>query len=98
MFGRSTSWSLFGMVLALVLVASSLTAQETEEQKCSDFTPDNRPCTAMEELDYCLRNSVKAFEECKEGRTALGKVACAATYYVDFYACGFELPFTIIMK
>ncbi|MEX2281069.1 MAG: hypothetical protein WEE89_01125 [Gemmatimonadota bacterium] len=91
-------WSFFIVPLMLaLLVATSASAQEdNEEEKCSDFTEDHRPCTTTEEYGYCLSNAIESYDECKEGASLLGKVGCYIAYDADFWACGLALPFWAI--
>jgi hypothetical protein len=87
--GRTFCWALCGMVLALAVITTSLRA---EVQECSDFTTDNRPCTAMEEYGYCLHNAIESYYECSEGGGTLRIAACYIAYVVDFWACATVLP------
>ena len=98
MLGHTTRWSLFGMMFALLLVASAVNGQETEEMKCSDTTTDNRPCTPTEEVEFCIKNAVAAFEDCKRDANLVEKIACAGLYYIDFWLCGLELPIEVVKK
>jgi hypothetical protein len=96
--GRSVRWSfmIVPLMLALLLARSASAQEDNEEQKCSDFTEDNRPCTATEEYGYCLTNAIESYEDCKEGASILGKVGCFVAYDADFWACSLALPFWAI--
>ena len=95
---RPLRWSLFVVpfVVALVLVTSSAYAQDSDEEKCSDFTEDHRPCTATEQFGYCLDNAIESFEACWDDFGILGKAGCVIAYEVDYYACVLGLPITAI--
>lgn len=95
---RPLRWSLFVVpfVVALVLVTSSASAQDNDEEKCSDFTENNRPCTATEQFGYCLGNAILSFEACLEDFGLLGKIGCVVAYEVDYYACVLGLPVTAV--
>jgi hypothetical protein len=62
------------------------------EEKCSDFTTGNRPCTMMEEYGYCLTNAITSYQECKEGASLLMKVGCFVAYEADYIACALASP------
>jgi hypothetical protein len=86
--------------LCAVLLFSALTpniAAALAEEKCSDFTIDNRPCTAMEEFGYCLTNAIESYEECKEGAGWLMKAGCFVAYEADYIACALQTPFVSII-
>ncbi len=89
---RGLRWSLYiaPLVLALAFLTSSVAA--AEEEKCSDFMENNRPCTATEELGYCLTNAIDSYEDCKEGAGLIGKLGCYVAYDVDYWACVASLP------
>jgi hypothetical protein len=95
---RPLRWSLFVVpfVVALVLVTSSASAQDTDEEKCSDFTEYNRPCTATEQFGYCLENAIGSFDDCLDDFGLLGKIGCTIAYEVDYYACVLGLPVTAV--
>ena len=95
---RPLRWSLFVVpfVIALVLVTSSASAQDNDEEKCSDFTEDNRPCTATEQFGYCLENAIESFDNCWDSFGILGKAGCVIAYEVDYYACVLGLPITAV--
>jgi hypothetical protein len=94
---RRLRWSLpfvLAFIVGMSLSVRNAAAAE-EEQKCSDFTPDNRPCTAMEELGYCLTIAIEAYDECLDDAGLLGKLACTIAYEVDYYTCALELPIKV---
>jgi hypothetical protein len=76
-------------LLALFLAAGLLftAVRASAEQQCSDFTTDNRPCTAMEEYGYCLTNASDSYDDCTEGGGFFREVACGLAFNVDFLAC-----------
>lgn len=88
---------MFGLLIAInALTARSVTAAETAEQKCSDFTTNNRPCTAMEEFGYCLTNAIDSFNGCWDGAVWYVKAGCVLAYDVDYYACAAGLPIDVV--
>ena len=91
---------LFALILAIGVIVGrrQAFAADAVPERCSDFTPDNRPCTAMEEYGYCLENAMESFDICKEGAGFLGKVACAVAYDIDFYACALTTPINVFFK
>jgi hypothetical protein len=98
-WGRSTRWSLFGVMFALVLVASSARAEdETDYPKCSDLTENDRPCTATEQYTYCVIIAVESFDDCWEDSGIIGKIGCALAYEADYAACALALPINGILS
>jgi len=80
--------------LAVVATVGVLTlAAPSARAECKDFTTDNRECTAMEELGYCLTNAMESYAECKDGAGLIMKGVCTVAYEVDFYMCYAEWPF-----
>jgi hypothetical protein len=96
---RRSLW-LFALIFAIGMIAGrrQVFAADALPERCSDFTPDNRPCTAMEELGYCLENAMESFDICKDGASFLGKTGCAIAYDVDFYACYLTTPVNVFFK
>ena len=92
---RRLRWSLLPFVLAFIVgmgIGVRNAAAAEAEQKCSDFTPDNRPCTAMEEFGYCLTIAIESYDDCLDDAGLFGKVACTIAYEVDYYSCALQLP------
>ena len=98
---RGWRWTLLTVALAFsvgVGVSTARAQEENEEKKCSDTTPDNRPCTTTEELVFCVENSMDRYDECKAGGGLLNDLACYSLYVVDFYACGAESALYLLTK
>ena len=95
---RPVRWSLFAVpfVVALVLMTSSASAEDYDEEKCSDFTEDHRPCTATEQFGYCLENAIESYQDCWDDAGLIGKLGCTIAYEVDYYACAIGLPITAV--
>ena len=86
-------WSVLALILGLALTVSHSSARAEE---CSDFTENNRPCTATEEFGYCLNNAMDSYEDCKDGASFVTRIGCAFAYDVDFWACAAGLPVKIV--
>lgn len=88
-------------VLCATLLFGALTPTNAaaQEEKCSDFTLNNRPCTATEQYGYCLTNAVESYETCKEDATSIfGKIGCGIAFDFDVLACSTAAPFTPLIS
>ena len=96
---RRCLW-LFALIFAIGMIAGrrQVFAADALPERCSDFTPDNRPCTVMEEYGYCLENAMESYDICKENAGLLGKVGCAIAYDIDFYGCALTTPINVFLK
>ena len=77
-------------VAALLLGAAFAIAPRpavAEAGTCSDNTPDNRECTATEELTYCLYDVFGEYVECLNEAGVLKRIACGIEYELDTLTC-----------
>jgi hypothetical protein len=92
---RRATAALCATVLFGALTPSNAAALE---DKCSDYTPRNRPCTASEQYGYCLTNAIESYETCKEDATSVfGQVGCGIAFDFDVVGCTVSAPFTDVV-
>jgi hypothetical protein len=82
---------------ALLFSALTPNVAAAMEEKCSDFTPNKRPCTATEQYGYCLTNAAESYETCKEDAGIIKTLGCAVALEVDVIACTVALPVSLIV-
>lgn len=85
------------LAVAAFIALSASRASAADQEQCSDFTPNHRPCTAMENFGYCLTNAISSYRECKEDASFLGQAGCLVAYEVDFYSCAATLPIEAVL-
>jgi hypothetical protein len=95
---RAFRWSLLALAFAITTALAVNSAHAEEEEKCSDFTENNRPCTATQQLAYCVDNAMDTYTDCLEDSGWLGKLGCTLAYEADFWACGAQFPIGFIKE
>jgi hypothetical protein len=95
---RRLRWSLMGLALALSLMFAAQRVWAADAEICEDFTPNSRPCTAMEEYGYCLENAMDSYDDCRAGENWWGWLKCTVAYDVDFWACALTLPIELVKE
>ena len=83
---------LFGAALAL----AHRPALAAEAGQCSDTTPDNRECSATEELAYCLFDVYGEYIDCLEEAGLLKKVGCGIEYELDTLKCLGDIALALV--
>jgi hypothetical protein len=86
-FSRRLSAGMLAVALTLSIGSGTNPQLAEAQEKCSDHTTDNRPCTSTEELGFCLTNAIESYGECTDGAGWLMKLGCLVAYEIDFYAC-----------
>jgi hypothetical protein len=97
MLATITQTRRFVLSCLLAIVTSGFTAAVASAEECSDFTTNNRPCTASEELGYCFDNARISYEECLDsGGFVWDVVVCGGAADIDILGCIASLPFTVV--
>jgi hypothetical protein len=75
------------LLLRAALALAPRPAVAAEGGQCSELTPDNRECTATEELAYCLTDVFAEYADCLEEAGVLMKVGCGIEYELKTLKC-----------